>query len=285
MAIDYDTLMNRDFPVVEHSYTQRDTIIYALGIGLGADSLNEGQLRFVYEKDLQVLPTMAAILAYPGLWVREPDTGLDWERVLHGEQGVDFLRPLPVEGTVTAKTRVTGIVDKGEGRGALIYTERTGIDKATGEELFRVYHTSFARGDGGFGGPDGPVRPVHPLPDRAPETICDLATIPQQAILYRLNGDPNPHNIDPASAKEAGFPRPILQGLCTYGIAGHAILETCCDYQPDRLASLHVRLSAPVYPGETVRTEIWQDGNTVSFRSLVPERETVVLNKGRAELT
>ena len=141
MAIDYDRLMAREFPVETHSYTARDVMLYALTLGLGADPLDERQLRFVYEAELQALPTMAAILAYPGLWIREPDTGLDWEHALHSEQGVQFLKPLPVQGAVRAQTRVTGIVDKGPGRGALIYTEREGVDVATGEALFRVTHT------------------------------------------------------------------------------------------------------------------------------------------------
>lgn len=284
MTIDYERLLRRSFPLVEHSYEQRDVMLYALSLGVAMDPLDERQLRFVYEQNLQVMPTMAAILAYPGLWVREPDTGLDGEQVLHGEQGVEFLRPLPLNGTVKARTRVTGIVDKGEGRGALIYTERTGIDAASDEELFRVFHTSFARGDGGFGGPQGPLRPLQELPEREPDLICDLPTFAQQALLYRLNGDPNPHNADPRAARAAGFERPILHGLCTYGIAGHAILRACCDYRPQRLASLHVRLSAPTYPGDTIRTEMWREGACVVFRSKALERDVMVLNNGRADL-
>lgn len=284
MPFDYDTLKAREFPVVRHSYGQRDVMLYALGIGLGHDPMDEKQLPFVYEENLKVFPTMAAIMAYPGLWIREPDTGIDWERGLHSEQGMAFLKPLPVEGEVTAQTRVTGIVDKGEGRGALIYTERTGIDAQTGEEYFKVFHTTFARGDGGYGGPSDPVRTPHELPDRKPDIVCELPTVPQQALWYRLNGDPNPHNADPMAAEAAGFPRPILHGLCTYGIAGHAILRSCCDYDAAALAALDVRLSAPVFPGETVRTEIWwQAGDQVAaFRSIALGRDVVVLNNGRA---
>ncbi len=284
MPFDYDTLKARAFPVVRHNYGQRDVMFYALGIGLGHDPLDEKQLPFVYEENLRVFPTMAAIMAYPGLWIREPDTGIDWEHALHSEQGMAFLKPLPVEGEITAQTRVTGIVDKGEGRGALIYTERTGVDARTGEEYFKVFHTTFARRDGGYGGPSDPVRDPHPLPDRKPDIVCDLPTVPQQALWYRLNGDPNPHNADPKAAAAAGFPRPILHGLCTYGIAGHAILRSCCDYDLAALAALDVRLSAPVFPGETVRTEIWwQPGDEVAaFRSVALGRDAVVLNNGRA---
>lgn len=285
MAIDYDALMARDFPLVEHRYTERDTMFYALSIGLGFEPTDERQIPYVYEEGLRAFPTMSAILAYPGLWIREPDTGIDWERGLHSEQGMAFLKPLPAAGEIHAKTRVTGIVDKGEGRGALIYTERTGIDAATGDEVYRVYHTTFARGDGGFGGPDGPVRKPHAVPERAPDLTCDLPTIEQQALYYRLNGDPNPHNADPKAAAEAGFPKPILHGLCTYGFAGHAIVRALCDYDAARLKSLHVRLSAPVFPGETLRTEIWREGDgAAAFRMLAVERDQVVLNNGFAEL-
>lgn len=284
MPIDYDALLARRFPQLEHGYAPRDVMLYALGVGLGFDPLDEAQLGFVYEKGLRALPTMASILAAPGLWAREPDTGLDWEKVVHAEQALEVLAPLPLEATVVARTRVTGIVDKGQGRGALIYTERTGIDKSSGRALFRVQHTAFARADGGFGGPERSARAPHMLPQRDPDAICDLPTVPQQALLYRLNGDPNPHNADPSAAAASGFPRPILHGLCTYGIAGHALLRTCCGYDPARLRSFNVRLTAPVYPGETVRTELWVDGDVVSLRASVPERGVKVLDNGRAQL-
>ena len=284
MPIDYHRLRQREFPVVHHTYDERDVLIYALGIGLGFDPLDEQQLPFVTREKLKVFPTMAAILAYPGLWIREADTGLDWEHALHSEQGMEFLRPLPAAGEIEAQTRIVGIVDKGPDRGALIYTERTGIDIATGEACFTVRHTTFARKDGGYGGPSDPVRDPHPIPERASDLTVDLPTMPQQALLYRLNGDPNPHNADPAVAKAAGLPGPILHGLCTYGIAAHAILRACCDYNTSALRQLDVRLAAPVHPGETIRTEIWQQpgDSIVSFRSKVLERDRVVLNNGRA---
>ena len=284
MSIDYNYLKAREFPGGRQAYSERDTMFSGLSIGLGHDPVDERQLRFVYEENLQVVPTMAAVMAYPGLWSREPDTGLDWEHTLHAEQGVEFLKPLPTAGEITAQTRVTGIVDKGEGRGALIYTERTGVDAKSGEKYFRVFHTTFARRDGGYRGPSDPVRDPHPLPDRAPDLVCDLPTIPQQGLFYRLNGDPNPHNADPKAAAVSGFPRPILHGLCTYGIAGHAILRSCCDYDPARMAGLYVRLSAPMFPGETVRTEIWHNAEDkyASFRCIAVERDTVVLNNGKA---
>jgi acyl dehydratase len=286
MPIDYDRLRQRLFPVVRHAYDERDVLIYALGIGLGFDPMDDRQLPFVMREKLAVFPTMAAILAYPGLWIREADTGLDWEHALHSEQGMEFLKPLPLAGEVEAQTRIVGIVDKGADRGALIYTERTGVDVATGEACFKVRHTTFARKDGGYGGPSDATRDPHQVPEREPDLSVDLPTMPQQALLYRLNGDPNPHNADPAAAKAAGLPRPILHGLCTYGIAGHAILRACCAYDARALRALDVRLAAPVFPGETIRTEIWwQPGDEVaSFRSKALERDRVVLNNGRAEI-
>lgn len=286
MPIDYARLKSRVFPKVRHRYGPKDAALYALGVGVGFDPMDARQLPFVIEEKLKVLPTMAAILAYPGLWIREPDAGLDWEHALHSEQGMTFLKPLPPTAEIEARTRVTGIVDKGAGRGALIYTERDGVDVATGETCFTVRHTTFARGDGGYGGPSDPARAPHPLPERSADLTVDLPTLPQQALLYRLNGDPNPHNADPEAARAAGFPRPILHGLCTYGVAGHAVLRACCDYDPDRLASLDVRLAAPVFPGETIRTEIWRSPGAadVAFRARAVERDVVVLNNGRATL-
>ena len=284
MAIEYDVLMAWPFPDVEHTYTEKDTILYALGVGLGADALDLGQLRYVYEEGLAALPSMAVVLGYPGMWLRDPGTGIDWVKVLHGEQGFEIHQPLPAAGTVVGRTRVTGIVDKGAGKGALIYTERTIHDRANGDQLASLTSTTFCRGDGGFGGPDGPTIPPHPMPEGKPDEICDLPSIEQAALIYRLSGDRNPIHADPQIAKAAGFDRPILHGLCTLGVASHAILKVCCGYEPSRLKSLRLRFSAPVYPGETIRTELWRDGNAVSFRSRVVERDAVVLNNGYAEL-
>lgn len=285
MAIDYDALMAWPFPDIEQTYEARDTILYALGIGLGADPLDPGQLRFVYEEGLAALPSMAVVLGYPGLWMRDPETGIDWLKVLHGEQAFEIHHPLPAKGTVIGRTKVTGIVDKGAGKGALVYTERTLHDKASREKLASLTATTFCRGNGGFDGPVGPVLQPHPVPEGEPDMSCDLPTIAQAALIYRLSGDLNPLHADPQTARAAGFDRPILHGLCTLGVASHAILKVCCDYQPGRLKSLRVRFSAPVYPGETIRTEIWRDGNAVSFRSRVVERDVVVLNNGYAELS
>ena len=285
MAIDYDTLLNWPFPPVEQTYTERDTILYALGVGLGADPIDEGQLRFVFEeRRFSALPTMAAVIGAPGFWLRDQATGVDWKQVLHGEQAIELHRPLPVAATVVAQTRVTGIIDKGEGRGALIYTEREIRDTHSGDLLATLSSTTVARGEGGFGGPT-PAQPLpHTVPGRDPDAVCVLKTVPQAALVYRLSGDSNPLHADPVVARTAGFEAPILHGLCTLGVAGHAVLRTYCDYDAARFASMKLRFSAPLYPGESIRTEMWRDGNVVSFRAFARERNVMVLNNGRVDI-
>ena len=281
MAIDYDTLLNWSFPDIEQTYTERDSILYALGVGLGNDPLDAGQLRYVFEEpELIALPTMAAVLGTPGFWLRETSTGVTWETLLHGEQGIELHRPLPPAATVVAETRVTDILDKGEGRGALIYTERHIRNRDSGEALATLTSTTVARSDGGFGGPSVTQPRPHPLPDRPADRVCDLTSVPQAALIYRLSGDPNPLHASPEVARSAGFDAPILHGLCTLGIAGHAVLKSCLDYEAQRFHSIQLRFSAPVYPGETIRTEMWLEGNNISFRSISVERNIVVLNNG-----
>jgi acyl dehydratase len=229
------------------------------------------------------LPTMAVVLAYPGFWLKRPDTGVDWVKVVHGEQGLTIHNPLPVDGRLVGRSRVTEIVDKGAGKGALLYSERR-ITAADGTPLATLSSTTFCRGDGGFGGPTGPSPDPHQLPERAPDASDDQPTLPQSALIYRLSGDLNPLHASPKVAKAAGFPRPILHGLSTFGHVGHSLLKLACGYDPARLKSMQVRFSAPVYPGETIRTEIWREGPLVSFRARVPGRDAVVINNGRAEV-
>ena len=284
MPIDYDKLLNWKIPEVEQQYTKRDTMLYALGVGLGADPCDANQLKFVYEQNLEALPTMAIVLGYPGPWYAHPDTGITRTHVVHGEQSVTIRRPLPAEGAIIGLTKVAGVIDKGRDKGALVLTDCTVRDKASGDTLCTLTSTSFCRADGGFVGPPGPVKPVHPIPDTPPDAVCDLPTLPQAALIYRLSGDYNPLHADPEYARKAGFRMPILHGRCTFGVAGHAILKVCCGYDPARFKTMAGRFSSPVYPGETIRTEIWRDGGIVSFRSTVPARGVTVLNNGRAEI-
>jgi acyl dehydratase len=284
MAIVYDKLIALDVPPREQTYGARDCILYALGIGFGHDQMNENELPFVYEKNLKVLPTMGTVLGHPGFWARRSDTGIDWVKVVNGEQGITLHRPLAGAGTVIGRQRIVEVIDKGAGKGALVLSERKISDQATGEPIATVTHTMFCRGDGGFGGPPRQAPEPHPLPERTPDAVCDLATRPEAALIYRLSGDLNPLHSEPAIAKQAGYPRPIMHGLGSFGVAAHAVLKTFCGYDPQKLVSFASRFSAPVYPGETLRTEMWRDGNVVSFRSRVVERDVVAVTNGRAEV-
>lgn len=284
MAIDYQRLKNRQFPEIVHSYSARDTMLYALGVGVGHDPLDERALDFVYEARLKALPTLAGVLAYPGFWLKEPDTGVDWTKVLHADQDIVIHRPLPAEGTVKATTKVDEIIDKGPGKGAFIYSSRTVTDAATGEPLATLTQNTMARGHGGFGGSSAATPESQAIPERAADLSCVLPTLPQAALIYRLSGDYNPLHADPAVARQGGFERPILHGMCTFGVAGHALLRSCCDYDVTRFRRIKARFSAPVYPGETIRTDIWRLAQGVAFQCRVVERDLVVIDNGFADV-
>jgi acyl dehydratase len=282
MAIDYDKVMALRIPEHEHAYTTRDTMLYGVGIGMGMDPLDRRELSFVFEKGLRVVPTMATVIGGSVDWL--PRTGIDRAKEVHGEQRITLHRPLPPAATVISRVRIVNVLDKGPGRGAIILSETTIHDKTTGELLCTTHSASFARGDGGFGGPAGPAPAPHPIPDRKPDAVCDLSTHPNQALVYRLSGDWNPLHADPDYAAAASFPRPILHGLCTYGIACRAVLRTFCDYDPARIRGFGARFTSPVFPGDTLHTEMWQDGEAVAFRTHALERDLVVLNHGKATL-
>jgi len=270
----------------ESTYRTEDTILYALGLGFGADPTDTDQLKFVYEQNIQTLPTMSLVLGYPGFWLKDPQYEVDWTKVLHAEEQLIVHSPLPPASAMIGETYVDDIVDRGADKGVFIYTRKEVRAESDGKLFATVYSNTLARGDGGCGGSGSAnARPKPaPMPEREPDAICDLRTIPQQALLYRLCGDMNPLHADPAIAAGAGFERPILHGRATMGVAQHAILKTCCAYDPNRIKSMSLRFSAPFLPGETLRTEIWQDGDDVYFRSLAQERGVVVLNNGHVEL-
>ena len=290
--ITYPALKNWQFPEIEHSYTADDTMFYALAVGLGADPVDERQLKFVNDTlpgTPLALPTMAVILGYPGSWMRDPRTGIDFTMIVHGEESIVLHKPLPAAATVISRHGVTRIVDKGAGKGAIVTYDKELFDKATGEKLATVTHTTFCRGDGGFSARDGvadrSAAAPPKVPQREPDLVCELRTLPQQALIYRLCADRNPLHSEPAFARKAGFDRPILHGLGTYGVAGHALLATACDYDPGRLKSLFARFSSPVFPGETIRLEMYRERAEIAFRARVKERDRVVLDYGRAEIT
>lgn len=260
MTLDYQRLKSWPFGVIEQTYTEKDTMLYALGVGFGTDPLDERQLRFVYEQDLQAMPTQVVVLGFPGFWAKHPDSTIDWLRLVLGAHSLRIHRPLQPRGTVIAHNAVTRVVDKGAGKGALVVTERRLLEKSSGDLLATIEQLSFCRGDGGYSAPSAahprgqPSDPPPPDPPVVPETppaiTCDLPTRPESALLYRLSADLNPLHADPQVAGAAGFQRPILHGLATYGVACHAILKSCCDYRPERLRALSARFASRYTPAK-----------------------------------
>src|SRR5262245_10204416 len=284
MPLDPQKLLSWPFPEIEHTYTEKDTILYALGLGCGSDPAAADELRFVYERGLLALPTMAVVLAYPGNWLESDASTADYSKVLHGEQHLTLHRPIPPAGTVIGRTRIVDLLDEGREKGAILFTERTILDKASGAPIATMTSTTMLRGDGGWGGKPGPQPAPHVLPEPAPTWTLDLKTHANTALIYRLSGDRNPLHADPKAAAAGGFRTPILHGLCTFGVAGRALVKACCGGDPARLKSMQVRFSAPVFPSETIRIEMWPDGERISFRARAAERDVVVLNNGLARV-
>lgn len=283
MTIKYPEVLDITSPSRAFSWTERDTILYALGIGLGADPLDERELRFVYERDLQAIPTLATVVA----WAAGPTVeqmGLNAMLALHGEEKTELHRPLPSGGTITACGRVVSVFDKGAGKGATITWEVVLRDQESGDRIATLTTTCFARGDGGCGGSSEAAPEPHPIPGRPADVTLDIPTRPDQALLYRLSGDRNSLHADPEIAAKAGLPRPLLHGLCTYGITCRAVLQAFADFDPSRVKSHQARFSAPVFPGETIRVDLWRDGNIVSFEASAKERGVTVIKSGKSVL-
>ncbi len=262
------------------SWDSTDALLYAVGVGAGlGDPLQE--LAFTTENSQgiqqQVLPTFAVLVA-------QARTGRnlgDFDRALlvHAEQAFELHRPLPVAGTVRTTSTVTGMYDKGSG--ALVVTESVAVDVDTGEPLVTSRSGTFIRGEGGFGGPRG-TDPAWALPDRAPDHQVVRETRPEQALLYRLSGDRNPLHVDPKFAARGGFSRPILHGLCTYGVTGRALLQVLCDGDPARFRSMSGRFSRPVLPGEPLTVAIWLEaGDETALFQTRRTDGTVVIDRGR----
>jgi acyl dehydratase len=265
-------------PILQQ-YSKRDTILYALGLGYGSDPLDASELPFVYEGDLKIVPSFVNLLCHPGFWAQKPEFGIDWVKVLHAEQDFRMHASLPPEGTLRGEYSVRAIEDKGDGRGALLHQDKELFDEATGQHIATVRSTLFLRGDGGQGGYGDPPAPAASLPDRAPDRSVSIATLPRQALIYRLSGDWNPLHADPAIAAKAGFAAPILHGLCTNGIACRAAISAYCDGDPTRIKGMFTRFSKPVMPGETIRVDFFEEKDAVRFRAVVEERGETVLDR------
>lgn len=281
MPIDIEKLTRLEIPAARQVLTPRDIAFYALSVGMGRDALDARQLAFVDPlRGPAVMPSMVLVMAHPGFYLGHPESGVDPKAVLHADQAIELLGPLPSEGEVESRTRITDVLDKGAGKAALILAETELMDGA-GRLFARLSRTTFIKGGGGFGGSPDPKRPPvrRAAPEGPPDHVVDLETGEEQALLYRLNGDLNPLHSDPDLARGLGFDRPILHGLCTMGVVCHALLRAPGGYRADALREVRLRFAKPVYPGETIRTEIWNDG---AFRALVPSRDTIVIDGGFA---
>jgi len=255
-------------------------MLYALSLGVCRDPLDAHELKFVYEKSLVALPSMSAVLAHPGAWITAGKFEVNWLKLLHGEQRALFHKPLPASAELRGEFRVRAVEDKGAEKGALVYFDKLLFDTASGDHLCTVSATYFLRADGGVGGFGEIPEALPAVPGRPPDFVDDIKTSRRAALWYRLNGDRNPIHADPGMARKAGFEVPILHGLCTYGICGFALVRKAFDYDVTRMASLGLRFSSPVYPGETLRVEGWDTGRGIAFQASVLEREKLVVSNG-----
>ena len=290
MMLNYGEVKNFQFRKDPSSYSSKDAILYALALGYGEDPLDERQLRYVTEADQCVAPTMPVVFCHPGFWIKEAQLGLDWRKFVHVSQRLRLEGPLASSGTITSNTYNAVVADRGEGKGAIIVQRREMSNQSDGQVIAVIESTYLARGDGGFSAADGRS---DPLPETAgatprngaPDAVVEIQSMPQAALLYRLSGDFNPLHASPVAATAAGFPRPILHGLCTYGMAARAVLASFCDYDGGRLKEIDARFSAPVFPGETIRVEMTRTShNIVNFEASVRSRETAVLKDGWARI-
>jgi acyl dehydratase len=281
LAANLHRLLDWQIPEAVQTLTRRDVAFYALSVGAGRDPRDRNQLRYVDpgSSELQALPSMALVMGYPGFWLGDPRLELDIGRILHVEQSLEILGPIPVEGRIFGRTRVMDVVDRGPGKGVLVYSERQ-VSDGSGRTFARLQQVHTLRGYGGFSGAAAQADAGRPqVRPAGMAAVVDMEIRPEQALLYRLNGDMNPMHSDPAVAGSAGFSAPIMHGMCTMGIVAKKLIETLCEGEADELVSMSARFTGPVYPGETLRTEIHWDG---SFRSISVERNAPVLGHGLA---
>lgn len=277
----------------ERSWTSRDSMLYAVGIGAGAEDPFGSELEFTtnnsHDIEQRTFPTQGVVIGFGAGGAMGKAGDLDWGRLLHGSQGITVHRPIPIEGTVEITDSISGIWDKGEGRNAIIDTTAKAVLKETGEELFELRGSVVIRGSGGFGGVEGDTAPKVSAPDRDADFELTYQTRQDQALTYRLSGDYNPLHSDPWFATElAGFPKPILHGLCTYGFTGRALLHTVCDGDPSRFVSMDSRFSSPVFPGDSLTLQAWVNGNEAIYRTIAQkgtDEERVVIDNGLCVFT
>jgi acyl dehydratase len=283
LTIRYPDVLSHPSTSQEYSFSVRDAILYALCLGFGSDPLNERTLPFVYERHLKVVPTLPTVVA----WIANPTfaaLGVDPLTALHGEQRIELHRPITIPLRVRVQGSVVGVYDKGAERGAIVVTCHVLTDAVDGGKVATLTTSCFARAEGGCGGSvDVPPQP-HPVPHRAPDLSLDIVTRADLALLYRLTGDRNPVHAEPQVARDAGFARPLLHGLCSFGMSCRAVLETYADFDPKRIASHQARFASPVYPGETITVDLWRDADVVSFEARIRARGVTVIKNGKTVL-
>jgi acyl dehydratase len=284
VPINLDEAIGAELAPVEFSWSSSDVQLYHLGLGAGSDPMDERELRYLIDETPQVLPTFGNVaqtfhMTAPPT-VKFPGIDIELSKVLHASEAVSVPGPIPPSGTGRAVTRFTEIWDKG--KAAVIWSETT-VTTLDGDPLWTQKRSIFARGEGGFGGERGPSTSAAP-PDRAPDGELSIPTLPQQALLYRLCGDRNPLHSDPGFASAAGFPKPILHGLCTYGIGAKALVDEFLDGDVSRVASYGARFAGVVYPGETLKANVWKDGDRLLAVLTAPSRDDAVVLSG-VELT
>jgi acyl dehydratase len=277
MPIQPDRLVGYCLPDIAQRYAPRDAILYALGVGLGHDPCAREDLAFLIEDRIEVLPTFAVTLASPCMWIRAPEFGVDFAKLVHAEQAASFHAPLPPEADVVGSARVLSLTDRGLGRGAVLTLEREIRDARSRHVYCTLLQTLLLRGDGGFGGPPAPSAPSI-IPERPPDLSGRAVIDPRAALIYRLSGDRNPLHADPDFARRAGFDRPILHGLASYALAGVAV-ACACGFSPTRITALRSRFSGVVFPGDVLDFRIWRDQGEATFQAFVGERK--VLDQGR----
>ncbi|WP_326569802.1 MaoC/PaaZ C-terminal domain-containing protein [Amycolatopsis rhabdoformis] len=273
MPIDPALAIGADLGAVRFAWTASDVLLYHLALGAGADPVDERELRYTYEQDLRVIPTFATVAVnlrtFTPPALKFPGVDIDLAKVLHGTQEIEVHRPIPVDGEAVAHTRITDVYDKGK---AAVLVQETTVTATDETPLWTSRSSIFARGEGGFGGERGPSGRLA-WPEREPDAVLDIPTLPQQALLYRLCGDRNPLHADPAFAKAAGFDRPILHGLCTYGVVAKALTDAFLDGDPGRIRSFGTKFAGVVFPGEPLRTRVWHESDRLLVTTTAPERD------------
>jgi len=288
--LDVDALLAWPFRDVPVAYGEERTMLHALAVGLGGDPVDERQLRYVYEPKLKAFPTLALAIGLTddAGYLHDQRTGIDFPRMLHGQTGLRWHKPLAAAAEMTSRFAIESVTDRGVDKGAVLRFSRTLRDRASGDLVVTETGVYLLRGNGGFSpgmGTVGPSTAPAPVPSTPCSQSIELATLPQSALLYRLAaGDSTGLHASPSLARQAGFERPVLQGGCSFGVTAHGLISMLCDYDGDRLLAMDARFTSPVYPGDHLKVEVWRTGpGKAAFRATSLPRRVVVLDNGSCE--